>query len=46
MFPMTVSAEYEHPDEVMVVLPPLIDKKQLGCPWNHKHIPSQSEGPI
>ena len=32
VFPMAVPVEYEEPNEVMVVLPPLMDKEQAGRP--------------
>lgn len=43
MFHVSIPAEYEQPDEVMVVLPPLIDRRQDGCPRNHKCISSTGE---
>nr|KAJ0193254.1 hypothetical protein LSAT_V11C800452130 [Lactuca sativa] len=46
VFPMPVSAEYEEPDEVMVVLLPLMDKQHVERPKIHNRIPSQGEGPI
>ena len=46
VFRVPVPAEYEEPDKVMVVLPPLMDKQQVGRPKNHNRIQSQGEGPI
>nr|KAJ0186839.1 hypothetical protein LSAT_V11C900482550 [Lactuca sativa] len=38
VFRVPVPAEYEEPDKVMVVLPPLMDKQQVGRPKNHNRI--------
>ncbi|CAI9294322.1 unnamed protein product [Lactuca saligna] len=45
VYPVPVPAEYEEPDEVMVVLPPLMDKRQARRPKNHNLIPSKCEVP-
>ncbi|CAI9278948.1 unnamed protein product [Lactuca saligna] len=41
-----VPTKYEEPDEDMVVLPPLMDKRQVGRPKNQNCIPSKGEAPI
>ncbi|CAI9275351.1 unnamed protein product [Lactuca saligna] len=46
VFPVPVPAEYKELDEVMIVLPPLMDKRQAVRPKNHNRITSQCEGPI
>ncbi|CAI9283575.1 unnamed protein product [Lactuca saligna] len=40
-FHVPVPTEYEEPDEVMVVLPPLMDKTQARRPKNHNRIASK-----
>nr|KAJ0210178.1 hypothetical protein LSAT_V11C400189950 [Lactuca sativa] len=43
---VSVPSEYVESDQVMIVLPPLMDKRQVERPKNHNRIPSQGEGPI
>nr|KAJ0199564.1 hypothetical protein LSAT_V11C600313470 [Lactuca sativa] len=41
-----VPSEFEEPVEFMVVLPSLMDKRQVRRPQNHNCIPSQDEGTV
>nr|KAJ0219758.1 hypothetical protein LSAT_V11C200071970 [Lactuca sativa] len=40
VFPVPILAEYDEPNKVMVVLPPLMDKRQVGRLKDHNYIPS------
>ena len=46
VYPLPVARDWEYPAEVMVVKPPLMDKRQAGRPRNTDRIPSQGEDPI
>lgn len=44
--PLPPPCDWEYPDGLMIVKPPLMDKRQPGRPRNKDRIPSQGEDPI
>lgn len=43
VFYVPIPTKYRHKNEILVVLPPLIHKRQIGRPQNHNHIRLQGE---
>lgn len=46
VYPVGSPTEWEYPEEVMTVKPPIMQKRQAGRPRNRDRIPSRGEEPI